>query len=167
MKRKLLPIISLGKRSVIRSRLSTLSHDTITTLAQCSHNVGCELEKVIHQEYNATISTQEKKYLKFAHSPLQSFFKKLFIGTNLGKALLRMSENKAILKGLQDEEVGRGEIKRPPVPYIPPVDPIMDTVESKPDTKNLKVILPDGTIVYHAVYDNGSNKAFVIHVKRS
>ncbi len=41
----------------------------------------------------------------------------------------------------------------------------MDTVKSKLGTKNLKVSLPDGTIVYHAVYDNGSNEAFVIHVK--
>ena len=41
----------------------------------------------------------------------------------------------------------------------------MDTVESESGTMNFKVNLPDGTIVYHAVYDNGSNKAFVIHVK--
>jgi hypothetical protein len=32
-------------------------------------------------------------------------------------------------------------------------------------TKSFKVTLPDGTIVYHAVYDNGSNEAFIIHVK--
>ena len=78
-KRKSLPIISLGKRSVIRSRLSTLSHDTITTSAQHSHNVGCESEKVIRREYNATISTQ-KKYLKFVHSPLTfaKFFSRSF-----------------------------------------------------------------------------------------
>ena len=59
----------------------------------------------------------------------------------------------------------RGEIKRPPVPYIPPVDPILEIVEIKLDTKNFKVSLPDETIVYHAVYNNGSNEAFVIHVK--
>jgi hypothetical protein len=29
----------------------------------------------------------------------------------------------------------------------------------------LDLLLPDGTIVYHPAYDNGSNKAFVIHVK--
>ena len=43
----------------------------------------------------------------------------------------------------------RGNIKRPPVPYIPPVDPILDAVEGKLGTKNYKVTLPDGTIVYH------------------
>ena len=41
----------------------------------------------------------------------------------------------------------------------------MDTVESKSGTKNFKVTLPDGTIVYHAVHDNGSNETFIIHVK--
>ena len=76
-----------------------------------------------------------------------------------------MSDNKALPKGLQDKEVERGKIKRPPVSYIPPVDTILDTVESKPGTKNFKVSLPDGTIVYHAVYGNGLNEAFVIHVK--
>ncbi len=44
------------------------------------------------------------------------FFKKLFIRTDLGKALLTMSKNKALPKGLQDEVVERGKIKRPPVP---------------------------------------------------
>ena len=51
------------------------------------------------------------------------------------------------------------------MPYIPLVDPIMDTVESKSGTKNFKVSLPDWTIVYHAVYDNSSSESFVIYVK--
>ena len=59
----------------------------------------------------------------------------------------------------------RGKIKRPPVPYIPPVDPILDAFESKSGTKKIKDSLPDGTIVYHAVYGNGSNEAFMIHVQ--
>ena len=142
-----------------------MSHDNVTTSAQHSHNVGCELDKVIRREYNATISTREKKYLKFVHSPLQSFFNKLFIGTDLEKALLRMSDNKWLPIGLRDEEAERGKKKRPTVPYITLVDPILDTVESKSGTKIFKVSLLDGTIVYHAVYDNGSNEAFVIYVK--
>ena len=59
----------------------------------------------------------------------------------------------------------RGRIKRPPIPYIPPVDPIKDTVESKTSTTKFKVTLTDGAIVYHNMYDNGLNKAFVIHVQ--
>ena len=56
-------------------------------------------------------------------------------------------------------------IKRPPVPYIPPVDSILDAAESKLGTKNYKVSLPNGTIVYHTVYNIGLNKAFMIHVQ--
>ena len=51
------------------------------------------------------------------------------------------------------------------MPYIPPVDPILDAIKSKLGTKNTKVSLPDGTIVYHEVHDNGSNEDFVIHIK--
>ena len=76
-----------------------------------------------------------------------------------------MSDDKALLKGLQDEDVERGRIKRPPVPYISPVDLIQDNVESKSSTKNCKVVLPDGTIGYHAVFNNGLNEAFIIHVQ--
>ena len=32
-------------------------------------------------------------------------------------------------------------------------------------TKSFKVSLPDGPIVYHAVFDNGLNEAFLIHVQ--
>ena len=67
-------------------------------------------------EYNATISTQLASYLSFVNSPPQSSFKKLFIGTDLGKALLTMSDDKALPKGLKDEEVERGKIRRPPIP---------------------------------------------------
>ena len=80
-------------------------------------------------------------------------------------ALVKLSEDKALPKGLREEEVERGKIKRPSMPYIPPMDTIGDAVESKSGTKNYKVSLPDGTIVYHAVYDNGLNKAFMIHVQ--
>ena len=41
----------------------------------------------------------------------------------------------------------------------------MDAVEVKSGTKNCMVSLPDGTIVYHAVHDNGLNETFIIHVK--
>ena len=71
-----------------------LFYNAVTTLGQVQ-------QKVIQlREYNATISTKEKKYLIFSHQPSQSFFKKLSIGTNLGKALTRMSEDKAFPKGL-------------------------------------------------------------------
>ena len=76
-----------------------------------------------------------------------------------------MSKDKAFPKGLEKEEVGRGKIKRPLVPYIPLADPIGDAVKDSAGTKSFKVSLPDGTIVYHAVFDNRLNEAFVIHVQ--
>ena len=89
----------------------------------------------------------------------------LFIETNLGKALTTMSEDKELPKGRQDEDVERVRIKRPPVPYISPVDPILDAVAGKSSTTNFKITLPDDTIVYHAIYEHGSNEAFIIHVQ--
>ncbi len=76
-----------------------------------------------------------------------------------------MSDNKALPKGLRDEEVERGKVRRPPIPYIPPEDPIQETVEKILGTKNFKVTLPDGSVVYHKVYDGGNDEAFIIHVK--
>jgi len=76
-----------------------------------------------------------------------------------------MSDNKALPKGLKDEEVERGKIRRPSIPYIPPEDPIQESVEKIAGTKSFKVTLPDGTSVYHKVYNGGTNKAFIIHVK--
>jgi len=62
-----------------------------------------------------------------------------------------MSKDKAPPKGLRDEDVERGRIKRPLVPYIPPADPIQGAVKGKASTKKFKVTLHDGTIGYHAV----------------
>ena len=76
-----------------------------------------------------------------------------------------MSDNKALLKGLKDEEVERGRIRRPLIPYIPPEDPIQESVEKIAGTKSFKVTLPDRTTVYHKVYNGGTNEAFIIHVK--
>ena len=66
--------------------------------------------------------------------------------------------NKAFPKGLKDEEVERGKVRRPPIPYIPPEDPIQETVEKILGTKNFKVTLPYGTVVYHKVYNGGNNE---------
>ena len=78
-----------------------------------------------------------------------------------------MSKDKALPKGLRNEEVKRGQIKRPPVPYIPMQDLVGDAVKDSAGTTSFKVSLPDGTIVYHAVFDNGLNEAFVIHVQET
>ncbi len=59
----------------------------------------------------------------------------------------------------------RGKIRRPQIPYIPPEDPILESVKKKSGSKSFKVTLPDGKIVFHKVYNTGSNKAFIIQVK--
>ena len=76
-----------------------------------------------------------------------------------------MSEDKVIPKGLKDEEVERGRIRRPLIPYIPPEDSIQESVEKISGTKSFKITLPDKTVVYHKVYNGGTNEAFIIHVK--
>ena len=59
----------------------------------------------------------------------------------------------------------RGRITRPPIPYIPLVDPFQDVAEGKTSNKKFKVTLNDGTTAYHAVYDGSLNKVFIIHVQ--
>jgi len=62
---------------------------------------------------------QQKVFRLHSHA-FKNLFKKLFIGTDLGMALVKMSEDKALPKGIREEEVERGKIKRPPATYIPP-----------------------------------------------
>ena len=70
-----------------------------------SANTVTTTEKKGQVLFNRTISTGEKKYIIFANQPLKSFYKKLFIGTDLGKALTTMSKEKWLPKGLRDEDV--------------------------------------------------------------
>ena len=134
---------------------------TVVLLNHVDFAVTTSKQKVIEREYNAMLSISETKYLKFIHSPPRSSFKKLFIGNNLGEALQKgMSDTKALPKGLRDEEVERGKIRRPLIPYIPTEDPIHESTEGKSWSKKFKVTLPDGTIVYHKVYNTGENKSF-------
>ena len=77
-----------------------------------------------------------------------------------------MEKGKSLLK--KTVYLEKGNISQNTVPSVP------STAEPKPDyrvvfvkkvTYRLSHSLPDGTIVYHAVYDNGSNEAFMIHVQ--
>ena len=76
-----------------------------------------------------------------------------------------MSKNKAIPKGLKGQEVERGTIKRPPIPYIPVEDVVSDTVKKHSGNKDYTVKLPDGTKISHSLFDSGSNEAFMIHIQ--
>ena len=76
-----------------------------------------------------------------------------------------MSKNKAIPKGLKDKEVERGNLKRPPIPYITAEDTVSDTVKKHNGNKDYTVKLPDGTKISHSLFNTGSNKAFMIYVQ--
>ena len=66
-----------------------------------------------------------------------------------------MSKNKAIPKGLKDQEVERENLKCPPIPYIPAEDAVSDTVKKHSGNKDYTVMLPDGTKISHSMFDMG------------
>ena len=67
-------------------------------------------------------------YLRFVLRSSKSSFKKLIVSMQLRHQLKTMSEAKAVPKGLKDQEVERGSVKkRPPVPYVP----VMDEVQAR------------------------------------
>ncbi len=76
-----------------------------------------------------------------------------------------MSEAKSIPKGLRDQEVKRGTVKkRPPVPYVPVVDEVQDAVnkaKGKEGTYTIK--LPNKTSFTVNIWDTGTPEAFLIH----
>ena len=70
-----------------------------------------------------------------------------------------MSADKALPKGLPEGKCKKGKKQETyGTILLTPVNPILDSVENKPGTNYYKISLPDGTMVYHANYDNGSNK---------
>ena len=72
-----------------------------------------------------------------------------------------MSKNKAIPRGLKDQEVERGIIKQPTIPYIL----VEDGVKKHSGNKDYTVKLPNGTDISHFLFDTRSHKAFMIHVQ--
>ena len=78
-----------------------------------------------------------------------------------------MSEAKAVPKGLKDQEVERGSVKkRPPVPYVPVVDEVQDAVnKTKGKESTYTIKLSDKTQFTVNVWDTGTPEAFLIHVQ--
>jgi hypothetical protein len=74
----------------------------------------------------------------------EKFFNKLFIGTNLGKALQKISSVKSNPKGLKVVECKRhvgGMIA--PIRYIPEQDPVQNALEKTKKTTYFKLTLPN------------------------
>jgi hypothetical protein len=78
-----------------------------------------------------------------------------------------MSEAKSVPKGLKDQEVEKGNVKkRPPVPYVPIVDEVQDAVnktKGKEGTYTIKLL--DKTQFTVSIWDTGTPEAFLIHVQ--
>ena len=88
------------------------------------------------REYSALLTSRyNKKYLDFINKPPKSFFKKLFVRTELRKSLIIKSKDKVLPKGLKNEKVERIKIERPPIPYIPVPDPNGDALKDSAGTK--------------------------------
>ncbi len=76
--------------------------------------------------------------------PPKSFFKDLFIGTELGEALQKMSSAKLNPKGLKVVECKRSVGgKNSPIRYIPEQDPVQDALEKNKKTTYFKLTLPN------------------------
>ena len=93
----------------------------------------------------------------------KSFFGELFSGTRLGSLLKRMSDSKAIPKGLKDHECEKGTPNRPPIPYVPETDEVQETVQEC-RKQYFKIKLEDKTEFSVAIWDAGTNEAFLNHV---
>ena len=65
-----------------------------------------------------------------------------------------MSNQKTVLKGLCENEVERGNFKKPPIPYIPVDDKIGKKV--KHEARTFKVKIDDKTTVNASVWTGGN-----------
>ena len=82
------------------------------------------------------------RHERFILSPSKSFFKKLIVSTPLRHHLKIMLEAESVPKGLKDQEVERGSIKkRPPIPYVPVVDEVQDALNKSKGVRRALILL--------------------------
>ena len=72
--------------------------------------------------------------------------------------------DKAVPKELKDFEVERGYTRRPPIPYIPIQDEVLESVTKASKASEYKLELLGGTKVQHALWGSRNNEAFLKHV---
>jgi len=94
-------------------------------------------------------------------SPSRSSFKRLILGTPaLSKAIMSGNNIKGTQEVLKDNECERGNVvNRPPISYVPPVDP-----HEKRDIEQIKVKLPDGMHFQMSAFRAGNNEEYIEHV---
>jgi hypothetical protein len=103
-------------------------------------------------------------------SPPKSNFKKLFLGdSQLGYKFQKMTERNGVLNGLKDQECERGNrTKQPPIPYVPVVDEVQDTINANSrEPRTQKIKLPNKTEFQAGVWNSGTPEEFLSHVKQA
>ncbi len=78
-----------------------------------------------------------------------------------------MSNYKAVPEESKDQECKKGSCaKRPPISYVPVVDPVQDVVNTMKEHP-MKIKLPDKTKIQVPIRHQGTPKAFLIHVREA
>ena len=99
--------------------------------------------------YKRPYRSQFQQYQSFAETVPKSSFGKLLRKPVFLQAYKAMSDQKTVPKGLRENEVERGNFKKPPIPYIPVEDEIGEKV--KHDSRTFKVKLDNKTTVNASV----------------
>jgi hypothetical protein len=87
----------------------------------------------------------------------------------LGYKFQKMTKQNGLLNGLKDQECERGNCtKRPPIPYIPVVDEVQDTINANSrEPRTQKIKLPNKTEFQACVWNSGTPEEFLSHVKQA
>ena len=106
----------------------------------------------------------KSRHVRFILSPPKRFCKKLIVSTSLRHHLKIMSEAKSVPKGLKDQEVERGSIKKHlPIPYVPVVDKVQDVLnKSKGKESTYTIKLLHKTEFTVNVWDAGTPEASAV-----
>ncbi len=125
-------------------------------------------------EKNTSITTPLRASVMFTYKiPHQqfllmlpkSFFKKLFLGTELGRNLEKMSQAKVIPDGLKTSECERNLNFCPPISYVPDKDIVQDSAAAKHPA--VKIKLPGNLEWAVPIWMTCTQEAFLIHVQNS
>jgi hypothetical protein len=72
-----------------------------------------------------------------------------------------MSATNKVPEGLKDSECEKGNLgARPPIPYVPPTDPL----QAKENSDSIKLKLPDGTVISMTIFAKGNPEEYLQHV---
>jgi hypothetical protein len=76
-----------------------------------------------------------------------------------------MSLAMAVPKGIRDKECERFALQeRPPVPYVPEMDPVQETVSTLKSDQSLKMTIRDGAELRLPIWHWGTRKVFLMHM---